>query len=272
MKRIESIEELKEIQLDLLLALHQFCCEHGINYSLAAGSLIGAVRHKGFIPWDDDIDVYLLREDYNKLIDLCPPVLEDKYVLLSRELDKKWHRAYAKFYDNRTIMVESTRNKYEGMGVGIDVFPIDDVPDDQREWKKYNKKRIFIRNVAAIKSLAFSKKRNPLKSVFSLLGQLMLAPISFETIAEIMDKYSQKNNGKGYGHVYENCLGVYNSEYAWLKEDLKEVIDVSFEGHQVKMMAGYDDYLTKVYGDYMTLPSKEKRVTHHMFEAYWKSL
>ena len=271
MREINSLVELKKIQLELLLVFHEYCCKHGIKYSLAAGTLIGAVRHNGFIPWDDDIDVYLLREDYNRLINLYPVEEKQDCILLSKERDEKWHRAYAKFYDNRTFIFEETRNRYEGLGVGIDVFPIDDVPDNQREWEKYNRKRMLIRNATAIKSLKFSRKRNLFKTVFSLFGQMLLVPVSFKTITEIMDKYSQKNNGKGYSHVYENCLGVYNSKYAWLKKDMEEVIDSEFEGHQVKIMKGYDDYLSKVYGDYMKLPPIEKQVTHHSFTAYWKN-
>lgn len=270
MKKIESIEEYKQIQLDLLLLFHRFCTEHGIKYSLAAGTLIGAVRHKGFIPWDDDIDVYLLRDDYNKLLSLCPPVVGDYGVLLSREREPEWHKAYSKFYDNRTRLIEQTRNGYERQGIGIDVFPIDDVPDDQKEWEAYNRKRILLRNIVSIKSLKFSTKRNPLKSAFALVGQLLLAPVSFEKFAEIMDKYSRKNNGKGYSHVYENCLGVYNSKKAWKKKSFETVIDADFEGYQVKIMEGYDDYLTTVYGDYMQLPPVEKRVAHHAFAAFWK--
>lgn len=270
MRKIDSLEELKEIQLNILVALHRFCVEHGIKYSLAAGSLIGAVRHKGFIPWDDDIDIYLMRHEYNKLISLFPNNYEEKYCLLTIERDKNWHRSYGKLCDNRTIEIEETRNKSEGIGIGIDIFPIDDVPDDLTEWMLYEKLRRLLRNMMTLKSLELSKKRSIIKNILVLFSRIVLSPLSFRYLSKIIDNYAQKCNMKGYSHVYENCLGVYNSKHPWLKHDLEEVIDVIFEGHGVKIMQGYDDYLVTIYGDYMQLPPEEKRVTHHAFKAYWK--
>lgn len=270
MRRIESIEELKKIQLDLLLVFHRFCVEHDIKYSLAAGTLIGAVRHKGFIPWDDDIDVYLLRDEYKKLIEVYPRKSINNCSLVSMERDNNWHRAYAKFYDSRTLMMEKTKSRYEGIGVGIDVFPVDDVPDNQEEWKRYNKRRIFLRNIMSVKTMAFSAKRNILKTAFLLVGQFLLLPVSQKALAKILDKYGQKYNGKGFRHVYENNPGVYNSKHAWLKKDMEQFLDSEFEGYQVKIMAGYDDYLTTIYGNYMQLPPEEKRVSHHTFVAFRK--
>lgn len=270
MNKIETIEELKSIQLDNLLAFHRFCESNDIKYSLAAGSLIGAVRHKGFIPWDDDIDVYLLREDYNKLVRLFPNLYDEKYVFVSMERSNKWNRAYGILYDNRTIKKEDTLDQFPDMGVAIDVFPIDDVPDDFTEWSRYNKKRMFLRDVFVMKRLTLSRNRSFYKNLVILLSRFALLPFSCRFLSEKMDRYSQLHNGKGYSHVYENCLGVYNSKNAWLKKDFDNVEDAEFEGRLVKVMSGYDDYLTTVYGNYMQLPPIEKRVTHHAFEAWWK--
>jgi len=270
MRKIESIDELKKIQLNILLSFHQFCTENNIKYSLAAGTLIGAIRHKGFIPWDDDIDVYLMRNEYNKLISLYPDVYQNNYSLITIEREEKWHRSFGKLYDNRTIEIENTRNRYEGIGIGIDVFPIDEVPDDMSEWERYEKKRRFLRNMMSLKALKYSKSRSLSKNLLIIVGQLLLCPFSFACLAKKMDKHAQLHNGKGYIHVYENCLGVYNSRHPWLKEDIEEVMDANFEGNIVKIMQGYDDYLKTVYGDYMKLPPKEKQVTHHSFKAYWK--
>lgn len=270
MRKIESLEELKKIQLSILLSFHQFCIDNNINYSLAAGTLIGAIRHKGFIPWDDDIDVYLLREDYNRLVSSFPVVYNDTYVFVSMERDAAWHRSYGKLYDNRTIDVEHTRNGYEKLGVGIDVFPIDDVPDNFEEWLSYEKKRRIYRDLMTLKSLTWSKERTLTKNIITIIGRLLLSPFSFAYFAKRMSDYSQIHNNKGYRHVYENCLGVYNSKRPWLKSDMMMVIDASFEDQTVHIMNGYDDYLTTVYGDYMKLPPKEKRLSHHSFTAFWK--
>lgn len=269
-RRISTIEEFKQIQLNILASLHQFCSENGIKYSLAYGSLIGAIRHKGFIPWDDDIDVFLLREDYNKFISSFPKTYNDYYALVSMEIDEKWHRAYGKMFDNRTVEVENTRNLYQGVGVGIDIFPVDEVPDDISKWFRYEKKRRFIRNAFTLKNLTISKERSIGKNLIILLGRLCLAPFSSSFFAKLMNIYGQKYNGKGYNHVYENSMGYYNTICPWNKSDFEEIMDASFEGLTIKIMRGYDNLLSNVYGDYMKLPPEEKRVSHHSFEAYWK--
>lgn len=99
-------KELKELQLEVLSSIHRFCKAKKIKYSLGCGTMLGCARHGGYIPWDDDIDIYLLRKDYNRLLKEFPEVFEGKYKLLSLERDSKWNRAYAKAYDNRTIFHE----------------------------------------------------------------------------------------------------------------------------------------------------------------------
>ena len=270
MRKIETSEELKNIQLNILLSFHEFCTKNGISYSLAAGSLIGAVRHKGFIPWDDDIDVYLLRKDYNKLIKVYPQTYKDHFCLMTMERDDYWYRPYGKLFDNRTLEIEDTRINYPGIGIGIDVFPIDDAPDDFQEWKSFDRKRRLLRDVYTLKSLTFSKKRLLRKNVIVLLGRFLLFPFSFGFIARCINRHCQINNGKGYNSAYESCWGVYNSKGPWLKKDMESFIDTEFEGKTIKIMQGYDNYLTLVYGDYMQLPPEEKRNSHHVFKAYWK--
>lgn len=270
MRRIDTKEELKAIQLNALLALNDYCTRNSIKYSLAAGSLIGAIRHKGFIPWDDDIDVYLLRSDYNILISHFPKVFEEYYILISKDRDSRWLRTYSKLYDNRTVMKESARFSFEDLGVGIDIFPIDDVPDNPSEWKTYNKRRMLLRDILFLKTMKFSSKRGFLKNFVLFLSRIALFPLPYKFLIRRMDFYSQKNNNKGYSTVYENCLGIYNSPKPWLKKDFDQVIDAEFEGHKIKIMVGYNDYLTTIYGDYMTLPPVEKQISHHSFFAYWK--
>ncbi len=160
MTPISSVEEFKQIQIDILLAINKFCNEHNIKYSLACGTLLGAIRHKGFIPWDDDIDIYLLREDYNKLITVFPSLLDGKYSLNSLERNPLWNRPYAKAFDTQTIEIEAVRNNVPNMGIGIDVFPIDDVPDDDAEWKQFDKSRRFLQNCDTLKTLAWRTERS----------------------------------------------------------------------------------------------------------------
>ena len=269
MTPISSVEEFKQIQVDILLAIDKFCKEHNIKYSLACGTLLGAIRHKGFIPWDDDIDIYLLREDYNKLVAAFPSLLDEKYSLNSLERNPLWNRPYAKAFDTRTIEVEAVKSNIPNMGIGIDVFPIDEVPDNETEWKHYEKRRLFLLNCYTLKTLTWRKGRSLAKNIFALCSSVLLFPWSFRKLAEIIDKYCQIHNNKGYHHLSENCLG-WPGQHSFKKQDMEQVVDIPFEQYTFKAMIGYDDYLTSTYGDYMQLPPKEKQVSHHVFEAYWK--
>ena len=264
-----DVEGLKQVQLDILRAVHVFCKNNGINYSLSSGTLIGAIRHKGFIPWDDDIDICLLREDYEKLEAAFPAILEGKYQFFSLKRNKKWNRPWGKIQDSRTILHEDANYIIDGLGIGIDVFPMDDVPDNHDTFLKWNKKRKVLFLAWSIKQLRWSKERNLLNNVLMLFVRLLLLPFNLRTLAFFVDKYIKKTDGKGYNKVYESCDALKALNYQE-KSNFDSYIDVEFEGEQFKAMIGYDNCLRNIYGDYMKLPPKEKQVSHHSFKAYWK--
>ena len=267
MKEIIGVEEFKSISLDILVVINSYCEENNIKYSLGLGTLLGAIRHKGFIPWDDDIDVYLLREDYNRLLTTFPEVY-DNVSIASLGRSNEWGRAYAKAYDVRTVEIENSTDDTH-IGVGIDLFPIDYAPDSDDEWQKYNKKRMFLQNVFSMKFIRVSKKRSLIKNICVALAHLVLLPFSFRFIAKQIDTYAQKYNGRKTSRLYENCMGV-RGKHPFDIGDFRETFPVPFENKEFQAMVGYDHYLTSFYGDYMRLPPKEKQVSHHSFIAYWK--
>lgn len=268
MKEIK-LEELKLVQLDILQALHDFCVENGIKYSLGCGTMLGAVRHKGYIPWDDDIDVYFMREDYERLIRIFPKIYRNDFELICLERDKRWGRSYAKAYHNKTVLIEETTEK-ERIGIGIDVYAIDYVPDSEDEWLKYNKRRLFYQSVSSMKMMTISKKRSFAKNAFVVMSRIILLPFSHRRIARFINKFAQKNNGKCRTYACECVQGVITGKKRFKAEDFVEVIDWPFEDRTFKIMKGYDDYLTNAYGDYMTPPPPEKRVSTHETKAYWR--
>ena len=268
MKEI-GLEELKRIQLDILQALHDFCLENNIKYSLGCGTMLGAVRHKGYIPWDDDIDVYLMREDYEKLVLAFPTAYKGDYELISLERDSSWGRAYAKAYNNKTVLIEATTEK-KRIGIGIDVYAIDYVPDDEKEWLRYNKKRLFYQRVFSLKSMIVNGSRSVTKNIIIVLSHILLFPFSLRRIAGFINRYAQKNNTCKHAYACECVQGVITGKKRFKAVDFDEVIDWPFEGRIFKIMKGYDDYLANAYGDYMTPPPPEKRVSTHESEAYWK--
>lgn len=268
MKTIDVVT-LKLLQLDIMDVIHNFCFENKINYSLACGSMLGAARHKGYIPWDDDIDIYLLREDYNKLLLLFPSTLNNiKIASLNR--DKKWGRAYSKAYDCRTI-VKDAGYPYK-IGVGIDIFPIDRVPDDEVMWKKYDRKRRILQRLYEYKiSLLFRNGREYWKYLFIPIVKLLLLPFSVRFMGIYLDKYSQKYNNTESSRVFECCLGKIMKN-PFRRTIMNKLIEMPFEDRVYIGMAEYDEYLTQSYGDWRKLPPKEKQVTHHILHAWWKDM
>lgn len=268
MKEI-GLEELKALQMDVLTAIDKFCTENGITYSLAGGTLLGAIRHKGYIPWDDDIDIYLYRDDYNKLISTFPELYEGRYKIASLERDKGWVRPYANAYDDRTIVIESSTEK-EHIGVNIDLFPIDNVPDDEQEWKKYDIPRRRIQKFHALRFVKLKKGRGFFKNATVLITRWLTFFISKRKVAEYLDKVAQKHNNYETNYVFSNAQGILVKR-RFLKKVFDNIVDLPFENRVFKGFADYDEYLRNAYGDYMKLPPVEKRVTHHGFKAYWKN-
>ncbi len=267
MKEI-GLEEMKKIQMDILTAVDKFCVDNNIRYSIEGGTLLGAVRHKGYIPWDDDIDICLLREDYNKLIRHFPELYKGCYSMKCVEKDSTYSFAYANICDERTILFQGGNTK--PMGISIDVFPVDDVPDTEDEWLKYKKRIIRISNMRNTKVLKFRKGRKLYKNVILAVSKILLFPLTLKSIIHTFDKLAQCNNGKGYKWVYETCFGIYGYR-PYEKTVFDELVDYPFEDRKFKGFKKYDHYLTCTYGsDYMTPPPVEQQVTHHAFKAYWK--
>lgn len=268
MRKTIDTEEFKEISLDVLCAVHEFCEENKIKYSLACGTLIGAIRHKGFIPWDDDIDIYMVRDDYNRFISIFPLLYKEKCSLISLERSSQWNCAFAKVFDSRTIMIEDKRTDIEGLGIGIDVFPIDQAPNDEVAWCQYERKRKILRGLYEMKELRWRKTRSFAKNIFVEFCSLLLLPFSARFWAQRMESFGQKFNGQSTDYYAENCYGMPNNRFP--KSDFSHTIDWPFEDKNFKIMVGYDDYLRRFYGDYMQLPPLDKQISHHHYVAYWK--
>ena len=259
MRQITDIKELRSIQMGILDDVHRFCEEQGLRYSLSSGTLIGAIRHQGYIPWDDDIDIYMLRSDYERFLKTYHDP-EGRYRVLNPKKEPHYYYTFAKVVDQRTRMVEKETEGYE-IGVYIDVFPVDYVTDDKEE-----RERIF-----RLKKLLYKIRRckislsNPLHSRLAYLCYRNL-PITVGMLNRWIDHLIIRHKPTGtLCHMTE--AGPATAKGCFPAADMKKMMDVKFEDRTYKMMVGYDDYLHRTYGDYMKLPPEEKRTTHQ-FEAY----
>ena len=264
MIKIISIEELKDIQLDILQHVHDFCVKNGIHYTLAFGTLLGAVRHKGFIPWDDDIDIAMPRPDYDRFVVSYHG--GENYSLCEFSKDEKYNYAYAKVEHKRTVVEEKVNMKK--IGVNIDVFPVDNMYDTLEKSEKYlteiNRQKKKIR----IKLLQDSRKMQIHKRIGLQIAKLFYL---FASQREMVDSLRRlvANCGKE-GSRYVGVL-LCNTTKIIPRSVFNDYILLEFEGRTFYTVKDYDTWLRAEYGDYMTPPPIGKRTSPHtLCKIYWK--
>ena len=259
-----TLEEMRPIQLRMIEDIDRVCKENGLRYSMSGGTLLGAVRHKGFIPWDDDVDIMLPRPDYEKFKKVFPSSVSDEYMVDYRS-DDSFYKVFTKIFDKSTTMIQRA---VERGGVFVDVFAIDGQPSDEEalveyvsHYRKLNKAirwhtdyffkspNFFIRTVVrALKANSMKKRLACIDEVEELLGSY-----PFET--------------SEYAGAVMGGSGVKTHQ----KRELYETFaDYEFEGHTFRGVKDYDRYLTLMYGDYMTPPPEGERASTHMAKFYYK--
>lgn len=265
-KKFINVDELKKIQLDMLVYIADFCDRNDIKYFLAYGTLIGCVRHKGYIPWDDDIDICMPRPDYDRFLELFNKETP-KYQVVSFELNKNYGLPFAKVNDTRTMMSESMYSQ-DVYGVYIDVFPLDGCDKEG----KLIEKGMWLRQLINAKRAVLNQPgRTFKKKVILTLGKLALLFVPLSKILErIQNLCKTIPYDKAEYVAYIPCLKGDGRKVLFLKSDLQETTTGEFEGHTFSIPKNYDLYLTKIYGNYMELPPVADRVSTHVFKAWWK--
>lgn len=272
MTKIIDGNELKRIERELLVILDRFCVSHGLRYYIAYGTLIGAVRHKGFIPWDDDIDVFLPRRDYEHLIDHFNQETDDKCIqVVSAKNNQNYYLPIAKLIDSRTVLKEKVDVDYE-IGVYIDLFPLDNLSNDYNMAKRRIKKAYSFNRKIMIKNISMSDKRSRVKNMILKTGKIILSRVSTAELLTQMDAYCKENVSDSFDSYVGVMCGISagNATRVFRKEWFEDSIKLDFEGVQFNAPSGYDSLLKQLYGDYMKLPPVEDQVTHHVFEAWYK--
>lgn len=265
-KRPLTIGDVKGLSLQILHEVDGFCSQHNIKYSLAYGTLLGAVRHKGFIPWDDDVDIMMSRPDYEKFVSEYPHDDESQFSVASFETDKDFHYALAKIVCNATVNDELGYDKY---GFGIDLFPIDKIPINCQDAVRLLKQQHRSWNLFMIKAMKWDTKRGLLKNLLMCIAKVIcvFVPYSYihRTMSNRVNKYKQLTGYK------MGCLfSPYGEREIMNKNIYEQIVALPFENDQYSCIKEYDRYLTNIYGDYMKLPPEEKRVSTHSINAWWK--
>lgn len=261
-----SLQEIKEIELDILKTFHAFCAENDIKYYLSHGTLLGAIRYKKFIPWDDDIDVLVPREDYNRVLSLFKD--SEQYRLFSFEKDKNYLYPYAKLCDMTTRKQESGYNNGIELGLDIDIFPLDAWDNDIDKAKKE------VRAIGKdMMGLGLSKLKKPdsvniIKRLVKGCIMIFCKILGSEFFLKRLTKRANKKFPADCSYLGCKAWSVYGEKDIIPAEVFAETIDVEFEGEKFPAPAGYDAYLTCLYGDYLPEPPKEKQKTHHAYKAY----
>lgn len=260
-----TLDEMKHIELDMMKEVHAFCLAHNITYSLGYGTLLGAVRHKGFIPWDDDIDLIMPRPDYDTFIQSFQ---REHYKVVSSSVDPVYCYPYAKVYDTRTFLHEELRHTYPDMGVFIDIFPVDGLPEDEVEQLNLYKKQKFLYKLHMGMKYHLSKEWSIPKNllIFGARGLSLFFPIK-KVIATLEKNYLL------YPYETSAEVAVMVGEVKLVpiaRSSFENPVLLAFEDASFFAISGYEANLTGLYGDYMKLPPLEQQVSEHRYKVGWK--
>lgn len=257
--RAVTTKDLQNVELGILKSLDKFCKKNNLRYSLAYGTMLGAIRHKGFIPWDDDVDIIMPREDYNKLI---LEYRDSKYYIKDALNDGAWPFPFAKCFDDSIILDEHIHG-YKAYGAYVDIFAIDGLPN--AAWR-INKTYKALGWKWFVLARGFTESRiSNSKYVYRKIARYCIISVCWKLRRPLLNSIIE--NAKKYSFDSSSLVGVqsigtYGKKNALNKEKLGEFISVPFEDGSFMCFSGYDYYLKQIYGNYLELPEESKRIVH----------
>lgn len=270
MEKLESVSEIQDVLLNILKYIKEICEKHNLEFYLSNGTLLGAIKYNGFVPWDDDVDIFMPREDYDQFMKL--DINTDVYELLSKEKNPSWNMPYAKLKDKRTYLKENTADFGMELGIAVDIFPLDNWNGNEARAMRQAKYCSLLRR--CLSASIEEEFQSPRKGIKRLILYIIWK-FSKCCGSDYFYKLIQKEVNKGL----ENKAVSYSGSVAWALYGKKEVIPSSVFNEKINVLfcdelfpapAGYDIYLKNLYGDYHQDPPKEKQKSHHNVMAWWK--
>lgn len=254
------LEKLKKVQLDILEYITQICRKNKLDYFLIGGTLLGAVRHKGYIPWDDDLDIAMPRSDYEKFIKVFTST--DKFIIEDYS-DKNYWLPFIKVRNKNTLYIEDSQIYYKGnKGIWVDIFPLDNGSKEKSfiEWFQFKATFALRTSISKKANIIIEKKQNIINEF--ICKMLSLLPYNFLLYCQKNIMTLNKDNNSKYFINLGSQYG-YNKQIH-LKNKYYPIKQLEFEGKKYNVPNDYNYLLTKIYGkNYMELPPKDKQITHN---------
>ena len=266
-QEVTDIREIQQMELGIMEYIHEICQKIGVKYFLAYGSLIGAVRHKGFIPWDDDMDICMLREDYEKLQDYLISNPNERYEVMSYKNNLNYVYPFMKVQDNHTYLLEEDVRIDSNMGIYVDIFPVDGYENDTN-FKNKMTKLIKKRQLSCYTFKGITNTKSVLNSLIRYISVIIFYFTNTNKYVAQIEELAKSRKVSDYEEV-DYLIYKDMNKPVWRREWLEQVTTGTFEGKKFTIPKKYHEILTSDYGDYMQLPPVEQRVSHHDFKL-WK--
>ena len=266
-QEVTDIREIQQMELGIMEYIHEVCQKIGVKYFLAYGSLIGAVRHKGFIPWDDDMDICMLREDYEKLQDYLIANPDERYEVMSYKNNLNYVYPFMKVQDNQTYLLEEDVRIDSNMGIYVDIFPVDGYEDDS-VFKDKMTRLIKKRQLSCYTFKGITNTKSLLNSLIRYISVIIFYFTNTNKYIRGIDELAKSRKVDDY-ELVDYLIYKDMNKPVWKREWLNQTITGVFEGKEFMIPKNYHEILTSDYGDYMQLPPVELRFSHHDFQL-WK--